>query len=202
VKVTIIASAIWIVLFSQTCKVEEPKVKPVEVSSSTDALATKEMRKEEAIAIANKAALGIHRSLAEFEVVACEQSAFWAVIYDGDGSEYLIDKTSGRIVQVRRVPQGLADRNSEGAGPPKRIEGINEEEAVTIAKNSFRMTYGKEADKNLIIIPCELAKVWRIVFDVRLPRRASRNIPVIPDGHAPTYIIDKRTREVLYRQLY
>lgn len=200
-KVIMIASVIWIVLISQTCNVEGPKVKSVVVSTSPDPLATNEISKEEAIAIANKAALGIHRSLADFNVVACEQSVFWAVIYDGDGSEYLIDKTSGRIIKVRRVPQGLADR-IEGAGPPKRIEGINEEEAVTIAKNSFRMTYGKDADKNLLIIPCELAKVWRIVFDVKLPRTAGQTIPVIPDSHAPTYIIDKRTREVLYRQLY
>jgi hypothetical protein len=197
-----IASVIWVVFISQTCKVEESKLKSVDVSGSADPVATKEIGKEEAIAIANEAALGIHKSLADFNVVACEQSVFWAVIYDGGGTEYLIDKTSGRIIQVRQVPQGLADRNSEGSGPPKRVEGINEKEAVTIAKDSFRMTYGKEADKNLIIFRCQLAKVWRIVFDVKLTRTTGQGNPVIPDGHAPTYIIDKKTSEVLYRQLY
>jgi hypothetical protein len=188
------------VLLSQTCKVEDPQVKSVDVSSSADLLATKEIGKEEAVAIANKAALKIHRSLAHFNAIACEQSVFWAVIYDGDGSEYLIDKTSGKIIEARHLPQGLAERENEG--PPKRVEGIDEQEAVTIAKDSFRMTYGKEADKNLIIIPCELAKVWRVVFDVKLTRRVGQGNPVIPDGHAPTYVIDKKTSEVLYRQLY
>lgn len=158
--------------------------------------------KEEAVAVANKAALQTHTSLADFNIVVCEQSLVWAVIYDGDGSEYLIDKTSGRIVQLRRVPQGFATGNRQETGPPKRVDGITEQEAIMIAKDDFRQTYGQTADSNLRLIPCELAKAWRIVFDVRLIRNARQDEPIIPDAHAPTYIIEKQTREVLYRQLY
>jgi hypothetical protein len=177
-----------------------PKPNPSEASGN--AALSKEIGKEEAIAIANKAALEMHKSLKDLNVVACEQSVFWAVVYDGDNSEYLIDKASGEIIQVRRVPQGLANRTNEEAGPPEKIQGISEDAAIAIATNGFRTTYGQEADKNIVILPCELAKVWRIVFDVKLHRASEQSTPVIPVGHAPTYVVDKRTGEVLYKQLY
>jgi hypothetical protein len=197
-KVSVISSVIVLLLFVQGCESETPKMQPVDSSPSPQILGISGISKDEAVATANASARKAPNSLVSVNIVACEQSLFWAILYDGDNSEYLIDKFSGQVVRIRQIPQALPDH----AGPPERIDGISEQEAVDIARRDFRATHGSESDRNLVIRACELARVWRVVFDIKLTQEPGRDKPRLPDAHSPTYIIDKRTSDVLDRQLY
>lgn len=195
-KVTVISSAALLLLLVQGCNLETSRMQPQGSPSPVEALTPDGITEDRAIAIANQEALKTHKSIAYFDIIACEQSLVWAIIYDGDNSEYHIDKGSGEVLQVRKIPQGLAGHTGR---PPERMTGISEQEAIDVARKDFRATYGSQSDANLVIRACELAAVWRVVFDVKLTERDNRKLP---DAHSPTYIVDKKTREMLDRQLY
>lgn len=190
---SLIIFTMW-VLFIPGCQSETQQKRSASQPSETQVSGINGISKDTAIMIANNAALERHETIANFKIVACEQSIFWAIIYDGGNSETLIDKTSGKIVQVRAVPQGYRSVKRI----PERIEGIGKDDAVRIARDNFRVTYGQGAEEDVVILTCELARSWRIVFDIKL----TGDKQVRPDSHAPTYIIDKQTGELLYRQLY
>jgi hypothetical protein len=196
-KISVISSIVLLLLFLQGCELKTPKTQSVASSPSPEILGSG-ISKDEAVAIANASALKAHKPSVNVNIVACEQSLYWAILDDGDSSEYLIDKFSGQIVQIRRISQGVL----AGTGRPESIDGISEEEAIKIARDDFLATYGGGSDANLVIRACELAKAWRIVFDVKLTQEPGQAKPKLPDAHSPTYIIDKQTREVLDRQLY
>lgn len=183
-----IAATIWLSLFVQGCTLVAPQARSVN--------APHYVSKDEAL-ITSKAAFKSRRSQADSKILVCEQSMYWAIIFDGDNIEVLIDKFSGKIVETRKVPQGYSDGDST-----ERVEGISEQEAVKIATNDFLATFGPKMDPGLLVLPCELAKAWRIVFDIKLTLEPGQDTPILPDAHASTYIVDKRTGKLLYRQIY
>jgi len=154
--------------------------------------------KEEAIALANKEASKDYKSLEQFQVVPCEQVAFWRIIYDGGGPEYVIDKISGTIIRRQKLPQSLADDQSEEG--LRQNKAVSQQEAVAIAKKDAKESYGSKVDiGQFVVITCEQMKVWRVIFDFKLePGQSLQNLP---NGSFPKYVIDKRTGKIIYKEL-
>ena len=63
--------------------------------------------KDAAVAIATKDALAVYRSLAPYDLVVCELTKVWVVVFslkeglDGGGPEYVIDKGTGQILDKK-----------------------------------------------------------------------------------------------------
>src|SRR5207245_8299770 len=78
---------------------------------------------------------------------------------------------------------------------------IDKEQAIAIAKRAAQQAYGpKGLDiDQFVILPCEQAKVWRVIFDYRLD--PGQDTSSMPNAGFPKYVIDKRTGEILYKEL-
>lgn len=156
-----------------------------------------QISEEEAIAIANEDAAKGSQSLGTFRVCACELARLWIIVYDGGGSEYYIDKESGDILSVQRLPQG--DAANAVSGEPSSV--INETEAVEIARRHFAdflASYGDDREHvaEYDVVACELANAWRVFFEYRM--KPGESLATMPNTNPPNYVIDKRTGEIIY----
>lgn len=77
---------------------------PHRLLKSNDTGASLRLSKEEAIKIAERDASQAYKSLDDYQVVACELSSAWRIIFDlkapldGGGPNYVIDKNTGQII--------------------------------------------------------------------------------------------------------
>jgi hypothetical protein len=174
-------------------------VNRVDPPRSDGRLSVEGISKEAAITIANEDALKDYKSLAAFKVVPCEQSIFWRIIYDGGGPEYVIDKSSGRVIRKQMLPQGSTE-NKRADDLENEGRRISQQEAITTALRDARETYGDKIDLDqFAIVACELSNVWRVVFDYKLePGEGMQNLP---NGSFPKYVIDKRTGKILHKAM-
>jgi len=153
--------------------------------------------REEAVAIANEDAAKSYRSLDSFMVVACELARLWVIIYDGGGPEYFIDKESGAVLFVQRLPQGL-DANDVSGEPSG---GISETEAIEISRRNFAdflASYGNDREQvgQYDAVACGLAKAYRVFFEYRM--KPGDSLATMPNTNPPSYVIDKRTGRIIY----
>ncbi|SRR6266851_3981567 len=182
------------------CKSQAPTIGAVDYQSDeSHILKIKGINREQAIAIANDDAGKSNKSLSALHVVSCELVRTWLIIFDGGGPEYVIDKTSGKIIRAQTIPQGGDDRTKGNLAPNHKE--IDKEQAIEIAKKAARQAYGpKGVDiDQFVILPCEQAKVWRVIFDYRLD--PGQDTSSLPNAGFPKYVIDKRTGEILYKEL-
>lgn len=150
--------------------------------------------KEEAIAIAKEDAVKTYGSLDDSNVVACEQRTLWLVIVDGGGPEYYIDKDSGKVLLAQKLPQSLDNADVANGGTE-----INQVEAIAIARKDFLDSYGEQV--NLFdAVACELSKAWRVFFEFRAA--PGQSLATLPNADPPSYVIDKKTGKIIYRQTY
>jgi len=152
-----------------------------------------------AIEIAKKHALRGYKSLERFRVVACEQTLFWRVIFDHGGPEYVIDKESGMIRRVQKIPQDWPALHSNKAA--EQEANITREAAINIAKADAASVPGIDIDR-FEIFACELERVWRVFVEFKLHLELGAERPIIPHSSAPNYVIDKRTGKILLKQRY
>ena len=147
---------------------------------------------------ANKNAFRSYPPLEKLHVVPCEQVLFWRIIYDGGGPEVVIDKITGQVVKIYEIPQGPVN-DADAIEPAAR--GISEQEAIEIAKRNLLAWYGREDDLAWFTVSaCELARVWRVIFDIRLTLRPEQGLVDFPSVGTWQYVIDKKTGEILYKQ--
>lgn len=154
--------------------------------------------KEQAIAIAKKHAQESQKSLEHFNVVACELTIFWRIIFDGGGPEYVIDKKSGLVRRVQTIPEDWpreTDNVSVGSQIPR-------EQAVEVAKRDLIESIPGTDIDHFTITACELQRVWRVFVEFKLHLEPGRKDPILPHSSAPNYVIDKKTRKILFRQRY
>jgi hypothetical protein len=155
--------------------------------------------KEAAVTIANEDVLKDYNSLNAFKIVVCEQSIFWRVIYDGGGPEYVIDKSSGRIIKKQKLPQGSTETESRN-GSDTRTKEISEQDAIAIARRDAYQKYDDKIDLDQFLVrACEQSNVWRIIFDYRL--QPGERVQDLPNANFPKYVIEKTTGEILYREI-
>lgn len=161
----------------------------------------KGISKTEAIEIAKENAFKTDKSLQTFGIIACEEVLFWRIIFDGSGMEYVIDKKSGRIIKLEQISHGPVGGPSGNRVSPGITNGITEQEAIRVAKRNLHAWYVNEADAEWFVASaCELAEVWRVIFDIRLTIKPGQNEPAIPSANTWQYSIDKKTGEILQKQ--
>lgn len=189
-----------VLVLVQGCSTTKPSVNQVDLQQSHGRpLKLEGISKEAAIAVANEDALKDYKSLAAFKVVPCEQSIFWRIIYDGGGPEYVIDKTSGRIIQKQTVPQGWPASENTNASNSRGKE-ISQEEAIATARRDVYETYGDKINLDqFVVLACKLSNVWRVIFDYKL--KPGERIQDLPNASFPKYVIDKKTGKILHRQM-
>jgi hypothetical protein len=194
-----ITCSLFALILIQGCNVGEPNINRVDLHPSAEqALMLQGISKDAAITRANEDALKEYKSLTGFRIIACEQSIFWRVIYDGGGPEYVIDKVSGRIIKKQKLPQG-SNESKVATGSDLRAKQVGREEAIAIARNDAFETYGNKIDIDQFVIrACEQSNVWRVVFDYQL--QPGESLQDLPNANFPKYVIDKTTSKILYRE--
>lgn len=200
--------------FTQFCAVLSLVLYAACVTSSNnspprnDALPTQEIvqqtrlegiSKEQAVAIANEAATKSDQTEESFKVTACQRARLWVIIYDGGGPEYYIDKFSGAILLVQKVPQSFKPNAASGVSTGDKV--ISEAEAVEIAKKHFVDFLEAQGDtKNHVndydAVACELANAWRVFFEYRAAPGKSPS--TLPNSNPPNYVVDKKSGEILF----
>lgn len=154
-----------------------------------------------AIETAKETAFKTDKSLQSFGIVACEEVLFWRIIFDGSGVEYVMDKKSGRVIKVEQISHGPVGGPLGNGARPAITNGITEQDAIKIAKRNLRAWYVNEGDAEWFVASaCELAQVWRVVFDIRLTIKPGDTEPAIPSGNTWQYSVDKKTGEILQKQ--
>jgi len=183
-------------IFVQGCSAEK-QISRVELEPRDRQVSKiKGISREEAISIANKNVLKDYRSQQDFNVIACEQSIFWRIIYDGGGPEYVIDKVSGSIIRKQKVPQAPTETKGLESRPETTI---SQKEAIDIARRDAYETYGDKMKLDeMVVHACEQAKVWRVIFDYKLS--PGESVQDIPHASFPKYVIDKKTGNILHRE--
>src|SRR5712692_2868949 len=140
-RTTVVAFCLCAVFTPSGCKSQSPTIGAIDYQTDeTHILKIKGISGEQAVAIANDDAGKSHKSLAAFHVIPCELVRTWLVIFDGGGPEYVIDKTSGKIIRAQNIPQGADDRTKGNLAPNEN--GIDKERAIAIAKSTARQAYG------------------------------------------------------------
>ncbi len=94
-------------------------------------------------------------------------------------------------------------------GPPAKkdkkasfaMSFISRDRAVEIARADAELRYGSKGEDvgSFAVIACEQAKVWRIIFDIKT--RPDTTPQTFPNAAYPKYVIDKKTGEIIYREL-
>jgi hypothetical protein len=150
-----------------------------------------------AVLIANDDARRRFTPLSRFRIIPCEQFRFWRIIYDGGGPEYVIDKLSGRIIRKQAIPQAPVGKSRKVT--PLANTSLRKEQAIKIAKADAESKYGSKGEdvSRFGVIACEQNKVWRIIFDLK---KQSSSLP-LSNASYPKYVIDKKTGEIIYREL-
>lgn len=197
-RTTLFTLCLSVVLIA--CSSKPPSIGAVnDQSDESRILKIKGIDKDQAVNIATDAARKSNKSLATYKIVPCELVRTWLIIFDGGGPEYVIDKSSGKILRTQVIPQG------GNAGVDTNVEpnhtGIDKNQAIQIAKRAARQEYGaKGLDiDQFVILPCELPKAWRIVFDYRLD--PGQDVSTLPNAGFPKYVIDKQTGEILFKEV-
>jgi hypothetical protein len=184
-------------LLLSACNAQRPQIPPINPRpSDDDVLKIKGISEREAVAIAERDATRIYGPLGAFKVIACEQVIFWRIIFDNGGPEYVIDKSSGSLLSVQKIPQS-GDR--VGKLVPQE-NPITRQEAIAIARQEALKVYKDPSALNdFVVLACEQSEVWRVLFDYRL--RPGEDLKSLPNARFPSYVIDKTTGAVLYRDL-
>lgn len=196
------SQALWILCILcliQGCQTTAPPIDSTEAQSE-QVLKIKGISMEKAVAIANSDAIREYKSLADFNIVPCEEVVYWRIIYDGGGPEYIIDKTSGKILRRQKHPPWTVNELENTPSMGARDRTVSREEAIAIAQKDAYQAYGDKVDLDqFAIIVCEQARVWRVNFDYKLA--PGQNMEHLPNGSFPKYVIDKKTGKILYKEL-
>lgn len=202
-NVFLIKTSLCIFLLVLGCGVESATKRPIELKYvPQDAqLGKKGISKEEAIASATQDALKTYDSLAQFNIVTCEQQIFWRIIFDGGGPEYVIDKTSGAIRRRQRIPQESVGGENETTYVNAPGE-VDREQAIAIAKRDASQSVPGEDMEKFTISACELNKVWRVFVEFKLYPEQGTDRTIIPHASTPNYVIDKKTSKIIFKQRY
>lgn len=192
-----IAFAFCLLLLAESCGGTRPTVSAINVER-TPGVKLEGITKEAAVDIANEELLKDYQSPSAFNVVVCEQSLFWRVIYDGGGPEYVIDKTSGRIIRKQKLPQGPLEVLNSGSLNLR--DTITEQEAIRIAREEAFESYGDKVDLNQFDdVACEQSQVWRVILDYRL--QPGEEVKDVANGSLPKYVIDKKSGRILFKEI-
>jgi hypothetical protein len=157
---------------------------------------TASVTKEKAIAIASADVAKIYESIRGYKPVACEKTSLWVIVFDGGDFEYYIDKKTGSIVSLWKLPT-----TSNPGGGTGRRKTINESRAIKIASEHFGDFLESYGDPKAIVNdydarPCELANAWRVFFEYRpVP---GQPIATLPNTNPPNYVIDKHTGKIIF----
>lgn len=154
---------------------------------------------EQAIAVTTEDASRRYPTLESFKVSTCERARLWVVIYDGGGPEYYVDKSSGAIVLVQRVPQNVKADGAGGASTT--ISTVSEAEAVRICNKHFAdflVSQGNSKDhvNEYDAVACELTTTWRVFFEYRA--EPGQSLATLPNTNPPNYVVDKESGKILY----
>jgi hypothetical protein len=164
---------------------------------------TKQINKEEAIIVANGHLIKSDRTLNGVNIIVCETVDFWHISYDGAGLEYFVSKYYTLEPLKYDVQQGrtVGTQDNRVCKPSK----VSRKEAIEIAKIAYEkllIQHGStkpdaaEIVKQYNAFSCELAHVWRVVFEYKeLPDQEP------PNAHPPLYTIDKDTGMIIQEQL-
>jgi len=151
-----------------------------------------DISREAAVRIAEENAKKAYGRLDQFTIIPCEQHAFWRIVFEptparsgNAGPEYVIDKRTGLIVGKRDLP--LGDRSSSEL---PRLEKIDGEKAIAIARRDATMTYGSLSNYDLTA--CELTTTWRVIYS---PRKGL-------NGGGPEYVVDKFSGTIREKKYY
>lgn len=192
-----IAFAFCLLLLAESCGGTRPTVSAINVER-TPGVKLEGITKEAAVDIANEEMTKDYQSPSAFNVVVCEQSLFWRVIYDGGGPEYVIDKTSGRIIRKQKLPQGPLEVLNSGSLNLR--DTITEQEAIRIAREEAFESYGDKVDLNQFDdVACEQSQVWRVILDYRL--QPGEEVKDVANGSLPKYVIDKKSGQILFKEI-
>lgn len=149
--------------------------------------------KEEAIAISRSNWHG-QRQPFKFPIpVACERARLWVVIYEDEGADYYIDKTSGAIVSL-----GFAPAIQSANGSHTSISKI---EAIEIGRRAFSDFLTRMGDNTAQIanydpLACEVGDAWRVFFDYRA--EPWMTVATLPNTNPPHYVISKRSGKIVF----
>ncbi len=192
-----IAFAFCLLLLAESCGGTRPTVNAINLER-TPGIKLEGISKEAAVDIANEEVTREYQSANAFNVVVCEQSLFWRVIYDGGGPEYVIDKASGRIIKKQKLPQGPVE--ALNSGTVSLQDTITEQEAVRIAREEAFESYGDKVDINQFDdVACEQSQVWRVILDYKL--QPGEEVKDVPNGNFPKYVIDKKSGRILFKEI-
>jgi len=152
-----------------------------------------DISREAAVRIAEENAKKAYGRLDQFTVIPCEQQAFWRIVFEptpamsgNAGPEYLIDKRTGLIVGKRDLPLG----DGSSSEFPARLQKIDGEKAIAIARGDATMTYGSLSNYDLTA--CELTTTWRVIYS---PRKGL-------NGGGPEYVVDKFSGTIREKKYY
>jgi len=111
----------------------------------------------------------------------------------------VIDKLSGRIIRKQKIPQAPIAKTDKKATLAESF--ISRNRAVEIARADAELRYGSKGEDvgSFAVVACEQAKVWRIIFDIKT--RPDTTPQAFPNAAYPKYVIDKKTGEIIYREL-
>lgn len=192
-----IAFAFCLLLLAESCSGRRPTVSAINIER-TPGVKLEGISKEAAVDIANEEVTKDYQSPSAFNVVVCEQSLFWRVIYDGGGPEYVIDKTSGRILTKQKLPQGPIE--AVNSNTVNLRDMITAQEAIRIAREEAFESYGDKVDLNQFDdVACEQSQVWRVILDYRL--QPGEQVKDVPNGSFPKYVIDKKSGRILFKEI-
>ena len=168
-----------------------------EASTKAEVVTLKGITDQTAISIAKKEARRKRQTIAGFRIIPCEQVAFWRIIFDGGGPEFVIDKRSGMVLRVQTIPQSSTGNHATVGS------GLTKEQAIEIAKKDVPRTYAKYGmdPENFAVFACEESKAWRVIFDFKLDRVPTSKDELLPNAKFPKYVIDKASGDVIYREL-
>ena len=183
-----------IVILATECsllRIRSPIVPGSSESTTLSLQDVPEIDKEKAISIATKARAKVNGQPEQFNVLACEESEFWRIIFDRKGAslgkkdpEYILTK-DGRIIDIELVKHQLQITNQNRKVILQRRTGISKEEAIKIAEKDAIAVYKSLKKYDLIV--CELSRAWRIIYSLKEPIH----------GGGPDYVIDKKTGQII-----
>lgn len=183
-----------------TCCSENLEIPPVEPEyRQEDIIKVQGINKDNAIEIARKDALSKGKNLEKLNIIPCEQVLFWRIIFDGGGFEYVIDKTTSSIITIDEVTQSHTVKR-EDVSNSYNNKIITNQEAIKIAKQDVKLWLKGQFDPtHAVIITCEQTRSWRVLFDYILMPNQDRTS--LPNARFPSYLIDKQTGKILYKEI-
>lgn len=133
------------------------------------------------------------------QIISCQTTFFWKVFVKEEGTIYIIDKVSGRLIQKLSLPTTYIEKNDVDSN-------ISCKDAIQIAEDNFieqRTAFGyskeeiMEQRNDFYVISCELQDFWLITFEFNFFDISNFNseddLRKLPNIHPPTYAINKKT---------